>query len=64
MVPTIETGDRLRATLTDRTYRVLGVGASQVRVVALPDGGCRAFAVASAELARDIEAGRIEVIGP
>jgi hypothetical protein len=45
-------GERLRATLTDRTYRVL----------APRDGECRSFRAPVDRIQDDIDAGRIEVI--
>ena len=55
-------GERLRATLTDREYRVGSTDDEQTTVFAPPEGDCRCFAVPTSELVEDIDAGRIEVI--
>jgi hypothetical protein len=57
-------GERLRATLTDRTYRVLSVNAETdtARVLAPRDGECRSFRAPVDRIQDDIDAGRIEVI--
>ena len=56
-------GERLRATLTDRTYRVLSVNAETdtARVLAPRDGECRSFRAPVDRIQDDIDAGRIEV---
>jgi hypothetical protein len=60
----VERGTRLRATLTDRTYRVLSVNAETdtARVLAPRDGECRSFRAPVDRIQDDIAAGRIEVI--
>ena len=57
-------GERLRATLTDRTYRVLSVNAETdtARVLAPRDGECRSFRAPVDRIQDDIDAGRIKVI--
>ena len=57
-------GTRLRATITDRTYRVLSVNAetNMARVLAPRDGECRSFRAPVDRIQDDIAAGRIEVI--
>ena len=55
-------GERLRATLTDRTYRVGRIDDERATVFAPTEGDCRCFVVPISELAEDIDAGRIEVI--
>ena len=57
-------GTRLRATLTDREYRVGQTDTERTTVFAPPEGNCRCFSVPTSELAEDIDAGRIEVIEP
>ena len=58
----VERGERLRATVTDRTYRVGRIDDEQTIVFAPPEGDCRCFAVPTSELLEDIDAGRIEVV--
>ena len=60
----VERGARLRATLTDRTYRVLSVNTETdtARVLAPRDGECRNFRAPVDRSREDIDAGRIEVI--
>ncbi|PSP41084.1 hypothetical protein BRC68_15820 [Halobacteriales archaeon QH_6_64_20] len=60
----VERGARLRATLTDRTYRVLSVNAETdtARVLAPRDGECRSFRAPVDRIQDDIDAGRIEVL--
>ena len=55
-------GERLRATLTDRTYRVGQTDDEETTVFAPPEDNCRCFAVPTSELVEDINAGRIEVV--
>ena len=55
-------GERLRATLTDRTYRVGQTDDEETTVFAPPEDNCRCFVVSTSELAEDIDPGRIEVI--
>ena len=57
-------GTRLRATVTDRTYRVLSVDAETdtARVLAPRDGECWSFRAPVDRIQDDIDAGRIEVI--
>ena len=57
-------GERLRATVTDRTYCVLSVNAETdtARVLAPRDGECRSFRAPVDRIQDDIDAGRIEVI--
>ena len=60
----VERGTRLRATITDRTYRVLSVNAetNMACVLAPRDGECRSFRAPVDRIQDDIDAGRIEVI--
>jgi hypothetical protein len=60
----VERGTRLRATVTDRTYRVLSVNAETniARVLAPRDGECRSFRAPVDRIQDDIAAGRIEVL--
>ena len=60
----VERGTRLRATVTDRTYRVLSVNAETdtARVLAPRDGEYRSFRAPVDRIQDDIDAGRIEVI--
>jgi hypothetical protein len=61
----VERGDRIRATLTDRVYRVGRIDESEgtAAVFAPPEGDCRRFVVPLDELWADVERGRIEVVG-
>ena len=58
----VERGTRLRARLTDRTYRVGRSDDEQTIVFAPPEGDCQCFAVPTSELLEDIDADRIEVV--
>jgi len=60
----VERGTRLRATVTDRTYRVLSVNAETdtARVLVPRDGECRSFRAPLDRIHDDIAADRIEVI--
>jgi hypothetical protein len=58
----VESGDRVRATLTGREYRIGNVGAEFVTAFAPREGDCRCFAVPVDELRRDVREGRIEVL--
>jgi hypothetical protein len=60
----VERGTQLRATLTNRTYRVLSIDAAANTATRLAprEGECRSFRAPVDRIQEDIDAGRIEVI--
>ena len=61
-MPAVERGARLRATLTDRTYRVGRIDDERATVFAPTEGECRSFRAPVDRSREDIDAGRIEVV--